>query len=538
MFTTQTSAILAAATASILATPLMSQKIGARFNISTSGDIERSDIAFSSGSGGEYLAVWSRKIGSVVQIRAQRLNGSGSKRGAVLSITSGLAQKDAPTVAYIEQRNRWLVAWQQKVGGKWTIRGRTVVPGTGSMTPSAELSTNVADCVSPRLGGDRSGSDDDAILIYKVVGSGLRSRQVTVFSSVAPGPHASIKLLSLNSGDESPQISKSGGAARNYIVAWRRNNGAADNIYARALDRNGNPIGSEVAVAQTGWDDSSPSVDGSGRDFYVAWARREFLSPGRFDIYARKVLVRSGKAEVAQPALKISATANVDERLPAVSYLGPKVAIAWSHATLGTRRLRFQMRAPIDLGASGNVFEVAGSKGQATRPKIASTYAGGSAADQGIISFLSEATSSPFDGDLDAQRIEAIGDGGTVTNLGGGCGFGGKIEATTPFAIGNGTFRVELTSADQKSKIAIMNIAPFGPPLLNCGTCQISEPTILFGLPMVGGGARMTLPVPHDVSLIGGSVQFQAYVLETSSTPCAGLTGLAFSNRLRAVIGQ
>lgn len=520
-----------------LATPAFSQKVGSRFDIASTGDIERCDVAYSD-SKSEYLVVWERKFGSVAQIYGQRVTRGGALISSAFSLTSGFREKSAPTVAYVAKTQRWLVAWQEKQAGKWQIRGRTVTPGSGAQSTTNTLVASGAEHVEPELSGDRTVVDDDAILVYRSIGSGLRARQVSVRTSGAPTAHATVRVLTTNSRDLSPQISSNGGQNRRHVVTWRRDNASTDDIYARALNGDGMPIGATLSIAATGFNDANPTVDGDGEYFLVSWARREFLYPGNSDIVGRMLRVTGNIATLLGPSKSLAATASVDERLPTVAFARDKFVVSWSRETTNGYHLRLRMLAPTNMDWSSNILQVSGSKARSTRPVLGATYSGARDGNEAMLAYITEDALSPFDGDVEAQLLRALGSGGPIADVEGGCGFGGKLTAHGPLAIGNPAFRLRLGGADLVSSVALLNVAPMSPPLLTCGPCQISAPSVLLPMALTSGSGQIDLAIPHQVSLLSSQVQFQAYVFDTTSTPCVGIENLAFSNRLNASIGQ
>lgn len=523
---------------SLLSTaPLHGQKLGSRLTVSTQGDVSYSDAAYST-IGSEYLLIWHRDFGGTSQIYGRRMNSIGGFVGSSFAIATGSSARSRPTVAYVDKTGRWLVAWQEKVGDLWQIRGRSVRPSNGAMSSIVVLASSSVDQIEPELAGDKA-NDDDAILVWRSGDAGIRARQIQVSASGNPIV-GSAKIVSLYSGDQRPRICTSGGDKRRYVVVWERRRGFfSSDVYARALDGNGIPKGAELGVATGITDDRHPSIDGDGETFAVAWQRREGGPSFEFDIYARMLQHNGSKVSLGGPIRTIKSDANVDQTLPVVAHLRDKYCIAWVEES-GTNHdnIRFRLYCPESLAVCSTLQIVTGTNDKETRPAVVSRWVNGSNSDRGLLLYTSDDPDKSYVGDLNAQRIEAVGLGGRLHDFGGSCGLGGTLGAIGAFAIGNRNFWLRVDGASPASPFAIVNIAASGPPLLNCGTCAITNPTILLAVPLSGGSANFALPIPCLYELYGNGIQFQCFVPTSGVTPCVGIDGMSFSNRLSGFVGQ
>lgn len=532
---TPRAAILALLAPACLTLPAQAQKIGSRLTVSTGGDTERCAVSYSAFAS-EYLVIWVRHFSGHDQIRAQRLGADGSYKGSTIAISVGFEDKAAPCVAYVHKSQRWLVAWQEKSAGKWSIRGRTLAPGSGAMSLPIELVGGPVDVVEPALAGDRSAQDDDAILAWRVVGGGIRTREVTVPALGLPSM-GSAQLVTANTVDREPALSPSGGALRRHVLSWTRENGASDNIYAKAINADGQPLGNELAVSAGNADDGGVTIAGDGERFFVAWQRRN-TSTGNGEVFGRMLAHDGSKISATASSIALTSEPGKDSSHPAVAYLSGKFTIAWSQQNAGSDYdIAFRMFDPSSQKACGGQQSVVGLRSRDGYPAIASQYAGSANSDRAMLGFVSEDPANSR-GILHAQRFEATGPGGSVVDLGGGCGLGGQLNVKDSLAVGNPIFGLELTGASAASSIAIFNITSSAPPVLSCGGCEIANPLLLIGAPLVAGASSLQLPIPCDTALGGGSVDFQCLVLGSASSPCVALPGYAFSNRLRGTIGQ
>lgn len=529
---------LALGAVTLIASPLFAQKIGSRLTVSTAGDVAGSCVSFAPSSS-EFLIVWSRRFSGHDQVRAQRIGSDGAYKGSPIPISVGFNEKGRPTVAYVAKTQRWLVAWPEKVGGTWLVRGRSVQPATGTASLSLDLAAGPADALEAALAGDRTAQGDEAILVWRVQNGGIRSRTIEVPASGLP-KLGGVQLVTANNVDREPAISSSGGKLRRFVVSWTREKGSSDDIFATALGADAQPLGTAIAVASSSSDDGHVAVDGDGERFFVAWQRRQSTGPsGNHDLYGRMLRHDGSKAILDGSVLALRVNAATDERQPAVAFLSSKFTLAWSQQkTALDYDIAFRSFDARSASACGAENSVVGLRQHDVTPMLASQYAGGGDTDHALLVFVSEDPAASFRGALNAQRFEAVGQGGVITDLGGGCGSGGLLAAKDSLVVGNSAFRLEVHGASPASSLAIFNVTTLGPPILNCGGCAIANPMLLLGAPVVAGASKLPLPVPCDSSLANGSVQFQCLILGSGSSPCVALPGYAFSNRLERKIGK
>ncbi len=128
------------------------------------------------------------------------------------------------------------------------------------------------------------------------------------------------------------------------------------------------------------------------------------------------------------------------------------------------------------------------------------------------------------------QLLDALGPGGPVTPIDAGCGNGGTAGVSGPLALGNVDFAFTLSGADPAATLAVFVLnAPVAP--LPCGACSLTPPLVSAGLPLAGGATLLPTPIPCNMALIGGALQFQWWVAPTAVSPCALLPGASFSGR-------
>jgi hypothetical protein len=143
----------------------------------------------------------------------------------------------------------------------------------------------------------------------------------------------------------------------------------------------------------------------------------------------------------------------------------------------------------------------------------------------------------PFAPTVVGVRLAALGTGGPVTELGGGCGTGGTLTVAGPVAVGNPGLGFQLGGGDVFAVSAVLNIDPTPGAPLTCGPCAAALPSILLPAAYAGGSASLSVPVPCHGSLVGVAVEAQWIVFPTLGSPCALFPNLSISNRKQLVIG-
>jgi hypothetical protein len=172
-------------------------------------------------------------------------------------------------------------------------------------------------------------------------------------------------------------------------------------------------------------------------------------------------------------------------------------------------------------------------------PQLASQYSGGSGQDHVLAAWWSaEAGIGTFqDPVVKLQLLEAFGASGSAQYLGGGCGSGGTISAQGTIAAGSQDFAIHLDGADPLATTAVLILGPPATPF-SCGPCDVMLSGSQLPLPLAGGAAAVTLPIPCDDALVGAQLDAQWAVLPTATGPCPALGNVGASSRLRLTLGQ
>lgn len=519
--------------------------VGATINIGVGWDDMNPDVAYDAGTD-TYLVVWQREFsGSDIDLRSQRVSGTGLLVGGVAAVTTSADVNINPTVANVNLRDRFLVCWQvgPSVFGPWDIVGRTVAAADGSTSAVVTIAGDAGISeTDPDAGGESTNVDDDALVVWDH-GLGTSGAQVTLPSTGDPSVLTTFVVATGNT-DDFPTISKSGGSAGRYVVAWQRDFGGSSglDIRAAAIDRNGTLLDTFQAITSTlTQNELYPDVDGDGGRWAIVFQRQEATGSAEHDIYCVPLVLDTGTGQLSQGvAAAVEADASDDEIQPAVAFLGAKFAVTWTDENQQPFNYSLSLREiePGTCVLCGLEYSLSTSGSFSAGGEIASVLSGGGTGDQAFVVYHQANDAPPFDGDVNGQLIEAIGTGGAIITIGGGCGASGTITAVGPAALGNAGFALALTGGDLVAPAAILNLN-LASTAIPCQSCMITPIFFLVPLPMVAGNVLAPLPIPCDPSFVGFTVECQFIMQNTAQTPCFKVgVGTSFSSRLRFTVGN
>jgi hypothetical protein len=492
-----------------------------------------------------WLVVWTRGSSTANQgIRATRVSGAGALLGSLILVSGSgsVGVKVAPRVANVAQRDRFLVVWQDAptIFTQIDIVGRSVDAASGSMSGIVPIAATPNDEFDACISGDSTGSDDEAIVVWRESDVGIKACTVTLPAAGDPAAAGAIFVVnSLNVSD--PCISRSGGSVGRHVIAWRESNAVVPSeIFARAFTRNLAALGSgPTQLTFSGANDRRPAVDGDGDSFLVVWVTGD---PG--DIRGRRILASSSGLTPATNDIAVEADAGQDENRPDIAYLGRnRWCVVWSEAgtnfgstVAGTIVDEGVFRIGLELSFSG--LNRTTNHVRETTPRVCGEFAGdwSAGSDQGMVVFGEGEVLPPFESDIIAQRIEALGPGGSVTTTGPSCGLGGTAGTAGPFALGNDDFQFTLTGADPSAVLCFFALG-FPSASSSCGACQFMQPVITELRPFAAGSASRPFPAPAAPAFLGIGLEAQWVTLLGASSPCPTVPGLAASSRIVVTLG-
>lgn len=511
---------------------------GTDFPIAAGNDEAHPGVAWDVGSQ-RFLVVWQRETSiDSVAVLGRFLDAAGNSVSPVISIrSSARTLAIRPAVANVRSNGRFLVAWREALSivGPWLHVGRCVNPD-GSVSGTVALPDSpmtVAITFGPILGSNATASDTGVLLAWgNNTRVGVARVDVPAGTGVpTPGSPTYVGTGIINITGFS--LSRTCGSAGRWALIWSGTDFSTPVLRAYAIGLNATVLGSLNLLPTVSPPPTSMSaVDGDGTDFLVAW-----LQAG--DVFCRRIQW-NGSNLVALGTASTQVTASTTGKTEtAVCLLGPKVLVAWSDD--GGVPLQNDIRGmaldPATCLACEQPFVIARPARYDFGPAIAASPSNPPATSDGaLIVFSSAPLTAPFASEIIGQRFKTFG-GGSVQSLGGGCGPTLTFSQNGPIAIGN-TGLVLHFDGVQGASAAFFAIAAPQPPTVACGACVAALPLIVLQTRVNGNRASLPVALHCNVSLIGGQVEFQGWVLDPAQAPCPLAPGLYFSNRQLVTIGQ
>ena len=537
---------------------LLDPLIGTQFLATTSAtyDDSRPDVAYD-GSNDVYLVVYRRVFSATSQaIRAQRIDAStGAMIGGFLSVQS-VASADNPTVANINSRDTFIVAWEAapSIFSAKDISCRAINAASGVMSPITIVSSGVGDAHSPDISGDNSeassAATSGALITYVDSVGGLLLMRVDCATPGAQPVVAAAVTISSHTGAKHPALSKSNPGDGIFAVAWCEPSLGSNALYVRGYDRtlaSVMPLGVVVASSQP--EPGRCDIDGDGTNFVVLYEVSESGAPlgtAATDIFARGIRADSVAWAFTSGPTPIASLANIEEKDPAIACCGAKYLALYSRQFLpGTNNydVNGAVLSPscTPCGASSVLTGLNGTllRNVEHMPTVCSTFGSDNATSDALIVFAESDDSPPFSSSLVAQRYQSFAGTTVPVVFGSACGTGATIGTVGPFSVGNLGFGVTSTGMPAGSLALITFGAPGATlPLGICGSCVLLNADAAFLAPVIGGSAQFDWPLRcGGYGALGIQFDAQWAILTPGLTACPFLPGFAWSKRMRLTLG-
>jgi hypothetical protein len=510
------------------------------------------DVAYDD-STSTWLVVWERGYwGPGTQaIRGQRFGVTGVPIGGMLSLaTNTTLLLREPHVANVTGSNRFVVTWLQDTATATQVVARAVNAGDGVMSsPLTVASAALGTIEGIDIGGESSASPFAPAKAWIVWGGGANGIVGAVVT--APPNNGAVSVFQTftvagppggSTVTREPTISRMTSADGRLAVAWVRDDAVAARIRGTVIDRTGAPLYAQQILSGSDLYASAPQIDGGGDgecDFVCTWFSQSpggIFGPPQGPPYARAGAMRAGAQLVATGPLWNLTPAYA----PDVAWRAGKAYIT---CTIADSVVLVGLD-PRTCAACESLMTVASpsppSSSALGRVMVSPTVcmqapSGDPAASRGVVVWT-ESRYTPFilgslgaESPLYGRRVDAFATNATTSNLGGGCGGGGSLTTVGPPAVGNGTFRLELSGAGPSSLLAVLNLVSPSTPVA-CGACQWLPFAATVVVAAVGGAASVPVPIPCSASLAGSTIDAQWTVWQPGSAPCALAPDFALSN--------
>lgn len=449
-------------------------------------------------------------------------------------------EEDSVRVTNIAGLGLFVLVWVNYGTAGNTISGLALEPTQGQGSSVFPID-GPYDVYTPAVSGEATVLDDDCLVVWMDSSLGLLGCSVALDQQLQPtvSPFVSIATSDVSE----PAISKQGGNIGMHLVTWTyRPPGSPGWIRAQVVDHD------MVLVGPAAWVQNAPqnagfsAVDGDGFKFLVTWEQQEIGNPSTTDVLGKILTIGSGGITSVGGVLDLSVRPNMFDYAPDVAMLGDKFGLAYMVAdpaalfdddsyvrVLGPAGATIGDELLLDVTPGINYpYEHA--------PRLIGKRAGDPAttADDGLVVFADQNTAATFDSDVGLQAIEAMGLGGSIVDLGGGCGPGGLAVTAGPVALGNNTLPLELYGAPPLAVPFVLLGLPNA--RVGCGVCNFVDPSNAWFVPNTAGTAITSFAIPGDPILIGFAFDLQFVTFNVLYVGCPVLPGVAASNIVRATI--
>ncbi|MCB9876852.1 MAG: hypothetical protein H6835_04535 [Planctomycetes bacterium] len=332
-------------------------------------------------------------------------------------------------------------------------------------------------------------------------------------------------------------LSKSAGVDGDLVLLMRRVNLTGDSIAMRRVRTDGTLPGSVQTLHFSSTDDVSvPDVDGRSGRWVAAWQQYTGGSSNSSVVVAPIHLDPAGIL-VAGAESTLGGTAVAQDSKPSVACSSAKAWVGMQHrVTLPSVSTSMRLASyDVDTCVSCNDTFTLPTSSSTDRVVVAPAEAGGGVGDTALAGYI-----NLLGGWYNAwgQLLVNTANGGTVVMLSGGCGAAGSQSIPHPPAIGASQFTSALASAPPTALLSVFNLSPAGVGTLQCGSCVWVPFSVTATLPLVGGAASISFPIPCQPTLIGAQLETQWTTFDPTQASCPLVPGLVLSNIALLTFGQ
>lgn len=496
------------------------------------------DVAYDAGSD-SWCVVWTQFLGGgQTGVVGSVWLASPLGFGYAFAINGGVA--DSIRVTNIAGLGVFVLVWVEYAQNGNFIQGLALEPVQAQASNVFPID-GPFDVSLPVVSGEATVLDDDCLVAWVDASLGLLGTSVTIDAQLQPTVAPFVQIATGDIGE--PAISKQGGNLGHHVITWtNRPLGQPGAIRAQVVDHDMQLLGPAAWIQNTPQNAGYSAVDGDGFRFFVAWEEQEVSNPSTTDVRGKMITVGPAGITSVGSVIDLAAQPGQIDYAADVAMLGEQFGLAFMRAdpaaifdddsfalVLDTAGAPVGNELPLDLTPGLNyTYEHA--------PRLIGRRAGDATttADDGLVVFADQDTAATYDSDVGLQPIEAMGPGGAVIDLGGGCGPGGLATSSGPFALGNAAAPLELFGAQGLAvPFALVGLAG---ARVTCGVCDFVDPTNAWFVPNTAGTATTSIAIPGAPALVGFAFDFQFVSFNVLYVGCPALPGVAASNIVRATL--
>ena len=309
---------------------------GSEFRVNTGVAGIQNDPVVEMDANGNFVVAWTSTVGdgSGQVVLAQRYDASGVAQGSQFRVnTTTLNDQGQPAIAM--NTNGFVIAWSDS-GQDGSVHGVFAQRYDASaVAQGAEFLVTASTAGDQWIDGAAMDASGNFIVTWSTAqdGSGLGVYSRRFDSSGAPLT-GEVRVNTTTAGEQSwSNVAMNGSGA--YVVTWRHQAAAGQDIYAQRYDAAGVAQGPEFRVNTTTASDQWPSavaIDGNG-NFVVTWSSYNQDSAGTWGIYKQEYFA-NGAAAGAETLVTTTTAGEQDWSAVAMNAAGAYV-VTWSGNGVG-----------------------------------------------------------------------------------------------------------------------------------------------------------------------------------------------------------
>lgn len=486
-----------------------------------------------------YCVVWTQFFGGGVTGVAAGVWDAGTLGFAYAFAVNQQGSQAEVRVTHIAGSGVFVLVWVQTVGQGNRISGLAFEPLQTQATPVWNL-TGLGSVQSPVLSGEATTQGDQCLVAWLDGTYGLIGCAVGVDNQFQVSATQLVQFAAGNATE--PAFSKQGGVPGLHLLVWiDRPAGLPGWVRGQVVDHAGQRVGTSAWLRTGTQDCGYPCLDGDGQRFLVAWEEQELANPSSTDLRGRLLTVGAAGITSQGGVQDFAAQPGLGEGAGDLALLGDGFGLAYQTLVPGPAfgddvYFRALSRTGAPIGAPLRCDLTPGTEYRYEHaPRLIGCRDGDPATSlvDGLLVFADQSVSSA-DSDVGLQVVAAVGPGGPVVDLGGGCGPGGLLTTQGPCALGNPAFRVELFGAAPLA-IPFLLLALAGPHQ-NCGACTWLQPLSCAFVANSAGYATASLALPGSAAYVGLAFDVQMVTFQVNYVGCPWAPGAAASNIVRATL--
>jgi len=490
-----------------------------------------------------YFAVWLRTFAANdVRVRGQLFDLNTGYIGGTVLFNSGPIVSQPPHVATYQTEWRFGVVWiEDDIAAQTSaLEFRAIDGSTGAITDSFQAmggpEAGLADADIGCAANGPTQLEQAFVVIWRATFLGVTyARRIGYDVAGALTWHAPYPLFTdtlLTKYSQASIARQASDNARLVVVAKKDSGiGPAQGVVGVRISAGDSSVTPAFsAFTGVGVEVQTPAVDGWDNTWIVSWRQNNVGSA--FHRVAACSVSYTGPTTVAfGPVVGAGGSALSQAERPSVAYTPGKTWLGMRYSSFGSTSLQVRGVDSVSCASCGDTFSEPLSTSESRIVVATSLSSGELFVDDHIVVWGEN-------DDIWGHRIRNHDGGGTIANIGGGCGNGGAQDFGGSPSTGQSLFRCRVFNLPPTALATVFNFSPTTFPL-PCGSCSWLpfSFTEVFAVPPIGA-VYIDFPIPCAPGLVGLQFETQWTTLDPSQAPCVFFPQLALSDRALLTIGD